>query len=94
MRDNYSIFLSKEFKKQISKMSKEEGYQYEVLVSSGTVSSYKCPKEDVINNHIKHIVSDYEDEGYEVVASNGYIKGAGVYSELYMRKAVEEKGGK
>lgn len=94
MKNKYSLFLSKEFKKQINSISKEEGYQYEVLVSSGTVSFHKCPKEDVINNHIKHIVSDYEEEGYEVVASNGYIKGADVYVELYMRKVVEEKGGK
>lgn len=94
MKNNYSLFLSKEFNKQIDAISKEDGYQYEVLVSSGNASFYKCPKEDVINNHIKHIVSDYEDEGYEVVASHGYIKGAGVYAELYMRKVVEEKGGK
>ena len=82
------IPLTEGFRNLISDVVEEVGYEYMVTVSATNKDFYGNGNDDeIIKNHLEHISSDYlEDDGYETVLSNGYIKGFGVYGEFLFRR--------
>ncbi len=77
---------SKKFNDFLENLYECEGYDYQVIVTSSSKTSYSGNENQIISSHIAHIASDYQAEGFETVAANGYINDDMVIAELVIRR--------
>ena len=75
-----------------SNITLEEGYEYQILTSVGDRNLYQCKNRRRLTNeeyckaHENHIISDYEEEGYEVLLSKTVIEKNIIITKLLIRK--------
>lgn len=70
------------------KQNKYDGYEYSTIRSIGQKSLYgeNLSDEEYEKMHVEHIVSDYEEGGYEVISVECEVKGDAIIANLYVRK--------
>lgn len=79
---------SDNFNKKMENYVFDNKYEYKVMRSICDKDFYgKDDDNKIIQYHINHISSDYlEDDGFETIISNGFIKDDSVICELLMRR--------
>ena len=88
MKKFEGIPLTEKFRNSISAIVEDDGYEYMATVSTTNKTFYRGENDDeIVKFHLEHISTDYlEDDGYETILSNGYVKGNGVYGEFLFRR--------
>lgn len=72
----------------------EEGYSYQIKTSCAPKNFYQFESDKandsfIMRRHIEHIVSDTEEDGWEVLLMKAFLKDEDVYVNLLIRKKGE-----
>ncbi len=70
------------------KQQPNDGYEYHYITSIGPSKMYgeNLSDEEYENAHIDHIISDYEEDGYEPIFASCKHKNGSLTMEFYARR--------
>ena len=72
------------------KKQKDDGYEYHQIKSIGPVNMYGkgLTPEEYENKHMDHIISDYEEDGFEIIDAECEYSRGSVVMNFYARRKL------